>query len=635
MFWRFVLLFRFIEHFGNGPGSRITLDTAGNDLGVERRRIYDIINVLESLGCVHREAKNRYIWNTITHLEEKLAALRAAAIAQAAAHAASKLSGVKPRPLHRYDANVVRGAPAPAGSKRAPTGGNRKEKSLGILCQRFIQLFLVAEESVVGLDEAATELSDGSPPPPPTPVAYSALAEPVKDDAMAKYLKTKVRRLYDIANVLTSLQLIEKVSSRTRKPCFRWKGIHNNHALDNLRGKPRHPSAFVQPPVTVSQRQKPISLGSTAQILPPLKRQSGPFSGSGAGSSAAPVLPTSAPKRRKVMPPVVQGKRTDSSVGFSPAAAIEKHMPQEYLTMWRQFLDYASTHGKVDPVEAAEAIAKATKAAADAEKENKAELEQEVGANPALTNSGQPPSFNLERSRPPTVLLPQDRRVERKSGVASTSCESQCEPSREQAPSPSLSHSTPKRLMAAQQLSVLSETYNLVDPSMMPCLPAPSAETPAAQLRRPSASASKTPVPAMSSNKEKKAECVTPGPVLAPLVNLEGNKNEVAQTGRAFAETAASSTPITPAAQSDNYKFANPEEIEKYMHQARRAGPTYLEAAEKWLADIRKWQTVWGPFSGGGRSGQSRQSPVTPAAPTSSKMHAGSGPALPDIDRRD
>lgn len=37
--------------------------------------------------------------------------------------------------------------------------------------------------------------------------------------------KTKIRRLYDIANVLSSLRLIEKTHvSETRKPAFRWLG---------------------------------------------------------------------------------------------------------------------------------------------------------------------------------------------------------------------------------------------------------------------------------------------------------------------------------------------------------------------------------------------------------------------------
>lgn len=40
----------------------------------------------------------------------------------------------------------------------------------------------------------------------------------------------KIRRLYDIANVLSSLQLIKKVhvtEERGRKPAFKWTGLED------------------------------------------------------------------------------------------------------------------------------------------------------------------------------------------------------------------------------------------------------------------------------------------------------------------------------------------------------------------------------------------------------------------------
>ncbi|KAL1476442.1 hypothetical protein MTO96_036495 [Rhipicephalus appendiculatus] len=40
----------------------VSLDEVAKHLGVERRRVYDIVNVLESVGMVTKEAKNKYRW---------------------------------------------------------------------------------------------------------------------------------------------------------------------------------------------------------------------------------------------------------------------------------------------------------------------------------------------------------------------------------------------------------------------------------------------------------------------------------------------------------------------------------------------------------------------------------------------
>lgn len=88
----------------------------------------------------------------------------------------------------------------------------KKEKSLGILCQQFIHLF-VTWKSIITLDESAKKIS----------LCESEKAEDQKEQK----LKTKIRRLYDIANVLQSIGLIEKCHAvNSKKPAFKWIGLH-------------------------------------------------------------------------------------------------------------------------------------------------------------------------------------------------------------------------------------------------------------------------------------------------------------------------------------------------------------------------------------------------------------------------
>ncbi|KAF9591973.1 hypothetical protein IFM89_010472 [Coptis chinensis] len=87
---------------------------------------------------------------------------------------------------------------------------NRMEKSLAALTQNFVKLFICRDSNLVSLDEAAKfllgEMHDSSQMP------------------------TKVRRLYDIANVLSSLNLIEKTHHpENRKLSFIWLGVNRKH----------------------------------------------------------------------------------------------------------------------------------------------------------------------------------------------------------------------------------------------------------------------------------------------------------------------------------------------------------------------------------------------------------------------
>lgn len=82
------------------------------------------------------------------------------------------------------------------------TNKRKRKKSLGQLCLKFISLF-TKNCTNISLEQAAEMLSFSHD--------YHKI-------------KTKIRRLYDIANVLQALHLIEKAFLPTRKPGFKWLG---------------------------------------------------------------------------------------------------------------------------------------------------------------------------------------------------------------------------------------------------------------------------------------------------------------------------------------------------------------------------------------------------------------------------
>ncbi|TKR87094.1 hypothetical protein L596_011557 [Steinernema carpocapsae] len=248
-------------------GRDIHLETVAKSMNVEKRRIYDIVNVMEALDAMAKTNKSYYKWHGLRKLPQLMANLqrqgneeglpqRVAQVEQAMCQftviskrhssAGSELVGsligvddrevLIPESPQSSQSSIVSLDTLPTLGKQRGNRDRQGQNSLANLCRRFLMVLLCNpnDERKVSLDVASTVLikdpeTEGFEPPS----------------------RSRCRRLYDIANVLVAMNLIKKVHYLfgTKKiPLFVYCGPNPDASQVNWEVNLATPPASQSPP---------------------------------------------------------------------------------------------------------------------------------------------------------------------------------------------------------------------------------------------------------------------------------------------------------------------------------------------------------------------------------------------------
>ncbi|KAJ1358068.1 hypothetical protein KIN20_016375 [Parelaphostrongylus tenuis] len=201
----------------------VHLETVARKMNVEKRRIYDIVNVMEALDAMSKTNKSYYKWHGLEGLPKLMADLQKEAIEEhlpervlrveqamcsftelspgsrklGVKEVVGSLIGEDDRPTSSsHSQEVAHSSQNSEKRSRVDVRDRQGRNSLAQLCRRFLMVLLSNPKNTrrVSLDVASTVLikdpeTEGFEPPS----------------------RSRCRRLYDIANVLVALGLIKKV----------------------------------------------------------------------------------------------------------------------------------------------------------------------------------------------------------------------------------------------------------------------------------------------------------------------------------------------------------------------------------------------------------------------------------------
>lgn len=554
---------RFVENFGMKTGEEVCIDIAGNVLNVERRRIYDIVNVLEAIGVVVRKAKNRYMWLGTGQMELTFAMLKRRAMGIGGEGEVSGISSVvgpmvsgvtesmgdgvalQSSSTGGSQETVIEEADIVGGSQEKGQGiimptrpMSRKEKSLATLSQRFVQCFLLAPDTILSLDEAARRML--------------AVAETARDplvrspaDQEISRMKTKIRRLYDIANILTSFKLLEKVQTGDRRPAYRWLGIDGRRrgALGKRAAENSDHSSSTR--TAIKRRRTPPIAPRTRASIAKRSRKAG---------EGTPIAPSPTPMSRQPHDQQLQhSSRPQAQQYLQPDQITQMMWMQQMLHMQQQMMQ-KSTDGISGTSTLTNPFRSQNPSQAVLFSQWKAWMEQNQKQVKAQHQEEDQNESPVSIDRTPTLKKPAavpcvSTVTGVKSGVESS---------------------------VANKIAADKETN--YETSVHPNTPSKTQENAPAESKDASATPTRTQAP-------------RPQPGM-PNTNCFGTSH------------------------AHPYAWMSPEYVKTYMEQAEKAGSQYAEQAQKWLESLKQWQSTWGAWVTGVNSKLNESFVTNSAMPT-------------------
>lgn len=172
---------KFIDAYEGKDSNILALDQVTVRFNVERRRVYDVINILESLKVVTKQGKNQYKWEGLKQA----------------------LKTIRNCQMQNHCTNAMKSS----------------ARSLEALASEFLFLFLHYKPAIT-LEEAARHL--------------------LKDELVnPQIIKTKIRRLYDIVNVFKALGLVRRgaIVTKTKKNGFIWVGVQDMQEIISTKSR--------------------------------------------------------------------------------------------------------------------------------------------------------------------------------------------------------------------------------------------------------------------------------------------------------------------------------------------------------------------------------------------------------------